>query len=100
MKAAEDLKKQQMLKEQERQRILQERILPLPDLDNIPDGLLATLHDEIIQYSLFVLKNSHANACMQQRDVYIIAFEQENIFRLFANIRNLNDSVKRKYSPA
>ncbi|CAI4222125.1 unnamed protein product [Auanema sp. JU1783] len=34
MKAAEDLKQQQMLKEQERQRILQERIIPLPDLDD------------------------------------------------------------------
>ncbi|CAJ0562282.1 unnamed protein product, partial [Mesorhabditis spiculigera] len=34
MKAAEDLKQQQMLKEQERQRILQERILPLPDLNS------------------------------------------------------------------
>ncbi|KAF7623586.1 hypothetical protein Mgra_00010124 [Meloidogyne graminicola] len=34
MKAAEDLKKQQMLKEQERQSILNERIVPLPDLDS------------------------------------------------------------------
>jgi len=37
MKAAEDLKQQQLLKEQERQRILQERIVPLPDVDNIND---------------------------------------------------------------
>ncbi|CAJ0601555.1 unnamed protein product [Cylicocyclus nassatus] len=37
MKAAEDLKQQQMLKEQERQRILQERIIPLPDLDEASD---------------------------------------------------------------
>lgn len=35
MKAAEDLKQQQLLKEQERQRILQERIIPLPDVDSI-----------------------------------------------------------------
>jgi len=34
-KAAEDLKQQQVLKEQERQRILQERIIPLPDVDGI-----------------------------------------------------------------
>ncbi|OUC48712.1 Troponin, partial [Trichinella nativa] len=34
-KAAEDLKQQQLLKEQERQRILQERIIPLPDVDSI-----------------------------------------------------------------
>ncbi|CAG9534258.1 unnamed protein product [Cercopithifilaria johnstoni] len=40
IKAAEDLKQQHMLREQERQHVLQERILPLPDLDNIPDGLL------------------------------------------------------------
>ncbi|VDO24616.1 unnamed protein product [Brugia timori] len=43
MKAAEDLKQQQMLREQERQRVLQERILPLPDLDNVPDEDLANL---------------------------------------------------------
>lgn len=40
MKAAEDLKKQQMLKEQERQSILNERIVPLPDLDSSGDGQL------------------------------------------------------------
>lgn len=34
-KAAEDLKEQQLKKEQERQRILQERIIPLPDVDAI-----------------------------------------------------------------
>lgn len=34
-KAADDLKQQQLLKEQERQRILQERIIPLPDVDKI-----------------------------------------------------------------
>ncbi|CAI2351914.1 unnamed protein product [Caenorhabditis sp. 36 PRJEB53466] len=45
MKAAEDLKQQQMLKEQERQRILQERIIPLPDLEQ-EDDLEAT-YDEI-----------------------------------------------------
>ena len=38
MKAAEDLKQQQMLKEQERQRVLQERIIPLPDLDDTDSG--------------------------------------------------------------
>jgi len=34
-KAAEDLKQQQLLKEQERQRILKERIIPLPDVESI-----------------------------------------------------------------
>lgn len=37
MKAAEDLKQQQLLKEQERQRILQERIIPLPNVDSMDD---------------------------------------------------------------
>ena len=42
MKAAEDLKQQQLLKEQERQRILGERIVKLPDLENINDqGVVA-----------------------------------------------------------
>ncbi|VDP10084.1 unnamed protein product [Soboliphyme baturini] len=34
-KAAEDLKQQQLLKEQERQRVLNERIIKLPDVDSI-----------------------------------------------------------------
>jgi hypothetical protein len=38
MKAAEDLKQQQMVKEKERQRILNERIIPLPDVDSIEDS--------------------------------------------------------------
>ncbi|KAI6221410.1 Troponin [Aphelenchoides fujianensis] len=37
LKAAEDLKQQQMLREQERQRILNERIIQLPDLDSVGD---------------------------------------------------------------
>lgn len=37
MKAAEDLKQQQLLKEQERQRILTQRIIPLPNVDEIED---------------------------------------------------------------
>jgi len=34
-KAAEDLKQQQLLKEQERNKVLQQRIVPLPDVDGI-----------------------------------------------------------------
>jgi hypothetical protein len=37
MKAAEDLKQQQLMKEQERQRILSERIVKLPNVDDIND---------------------------------------------------------------
>ncbi|KAE9553062.1 hypothetical protein FO519_003742 [Halicephalobus sp. NKZ332] len=38
LKAAEDLKKQQQIKEQERARILHERILPMPDIDDIDNS--------------------------------------------------------------
>ncbi|VDO37194.1 unnamed protein product [Onchocerca flexuosa] len=58
MKAAEDLKQQQMLKEQERQRVLQERIMPLPDLDNIPD-------DEICLEELEEIANGMAEKLLQ-----------------------------------
>lgn len=34
-KAAEDLKQQQLLKEQERQKVLGQRIVPLPDVEGI-----------------------------------------------------------------
>lgn len=37
MKAAEDLKQQQLLKEQERQKVLSQRTIPLPDVDSIED---------------------------------------------------------------
>jgi len=48
MKAAEDLKQQQLLKEQERQRILSERIIPLPDVDSINDvGQLQKIAQEM-----------------------------------------------------
>lgn len=42
MKAAEDLKQQQLLREQERQRILGERVVKLPDLENVNDQGAAT----------------------------------------------------------
>uniref|UniRef100_A0A914C7B7 Troponin I n=1 Tax=Acrobeloides nanus TaxID=290746 RepID=A0A914C7B7_9BILA len=40
LKAAENLKQQQRLKEQERQRVLQERIIPMPDLDGLDQSEL------------------------------------------------------------
>ncbi|CAD5234183.1 unnamed protein product [Bursaphelenchus xylophilus] len=46
LKAAEDLKQQQMLREQERQRILQDRIVPLPDLDSQSDSDLLRIADQ------------------------------------------------------
>ena len=38
LKATEDLKRQQMVKEQERQAALAERIIPLPEMDRMSDG--------------------------------------------------------------
>ncbi|KAK0397151.1 hypothetical protein QR680_002007 [Steinernema hermaphroditum] len=47
-KAAEDLKQQQLLKEQERQRVLSERIVPMPDIDSIDDhGKLESIYNEL-----------------------------------------------------
>lgn len=37
MKAAEDLKQQQLKREQERQNVLKSRIVALPDVDSIED---------------------------------------------------------------
>uniref|UniRef100_A0A0N5B387 Troponin I 4 n=1 Tax=Strongyloides papillosus TaxID=174720 RepID=A0A0N5B387_STREA len=47
-KAAEDLKQQQMLREQERQRILQERIIPLPDLEGLDDDEMLETAKEFV----------------------------------------------------
>lgn len=53
LKAAEDLKQQQMLKEQERQRILQERIPVLPeDLDSLDTSELQELANEYFEHIL------------------------------------------------
>jgi len=48
LKAAEDLKRQQMIKEQERQRILAERIIQCPDLDSMSDGDLQRVAADFI----------------------------------------------------
>uniref|UniRef100_A0A914Y6W4 Troponin I n=1 Tax=Panagrolaimus superbus TaxID=310955 RepID=A0A914Y6W4_9BILA len=51
LKAAEDLKQQQMLKEQERQRYLQERILPLPEnLDDMDTDELREVAQEFFEH--------------------------------------------------
>ena len=51
LKAAEDLKQQQMLKEQERQRILNERIPVLPDsLDRMDTSDLRSLAQEYFDH--------------------------------------------------
>uniref|UniRef100_A0A914C619 Troponin I n=1 Tax=Acrobeloides nanus TaxID=290746 RepID=A0A914C619_9BILA len=53
LKAAEDLKQQQRLKEQERKRVLEERIIPMPDLDGLDQSELKdkaqTFADRIMQ---------------------------------------------------
>lgn len=48
MKAAEDLKQQQLLKEQERQRILAQRTIPLPSIDDVDDHGLSSLIDSMV----------------------------------------------------
>ncbi|TMS36576.1 hypothetical protein L596_003709 [Steinernema carpocapsae] len=48
-KATEDLKRKQMLEEGERQRVLQERILPLPDLDNLQKSDYRTIAEEMME---------------------------------------------------
>lgn len=72
MKAAEDLKQQQMLREQERQRVLQERILPLPDLDNVPDEELEEIAKKMTQ-KLLQLESEHydINYIVRQKDFEI-----------------------------
>jgi len=50
MKAAEDLKNQQLAKEQERQRILAERIVPMPSIDNVDDkAKLEEIHAKLFK---------------------------------------------------
>lgn len=50
MKAAEDLKQQQLLKEQERQRVLQERIIPMPNIDTLEDhGKLEAIYKQMME---------------------------------------------------
>lgn len=51
MKAAEDLKQQQLLKEQERQRILAQRTIPLPEVDNVEDhGKLEKIYNDLFEH--------------------------------------------------
>ncbi|GMS83336.1 hypothetical protein PENTCL1PPCAC_5511, partial [Pristionchus entomophagus] len=49
-KAAEDLKRQQLAKEQERQKALQDRTIPLPQVDGIEDkGKLESIYNELFE---------------------------------------------------
>ncbi|VDK69954.1 unnamed protein product [Litomosoides sigmodontis] len=72
MKAAEDLKQQQMLREQERQRVLRERILPLPDLDNLSDEELEEIAKKMAE-KLLQLESEHydINYIVRQKDFEI-----------------------------
>lgn len=48
MKAAEDLKQQQLKREQERQNVLKSRTVPLPDIDSIEDkAKLESIYNEL-----------------------------------------------------
>ncbi|VDD90490.1 unnamed protein product [Enterobius vermicularis] len=72
MKAAEDLKQQQMLKEQERQRILQERIIPLPDLEGADMEELEQIAKDMAT-RLMELESEHydINYTVRQKDFEI-----------------------------
>ncbi|KHN84395.1 Troponin I 2 [Toxocara canis] len=51
MKAAEDLKQQQLLKEQERQKVLAQRIIPLPNVDTVDDhGKLEAIYNQLFEH--------------------------------------------------
>ncbi|KAF8356027.1 unc-27 [Pristionchus pacificus] len=50
VKAAEDLKRQQLQKEQERQKVLAERTIPLPEVDSVDDkGKLEKIYNELFE---------------------------------------------------
>lgn len=50
MKAAEDLKQQQLLKEQERQKVLAQRIIPMPNIDGTDDtGALCKIYNDLFE---------------------------------------------------
>lgn len=73
MKAAEDLKQQQLLKEQERQRILQERIIPLPNVDSIDDhGKLSQVYKDMLDRILKLEAEKYdVNYSVRQKDFEI-----------------------------
>ncbi|VDN57668.1 unnamed protein product [Dracunculus medinensis] len=72
MKAAEDLKQQQMLKEQERQRVLQERIIPLPDLDSLGQEELEEIAKDMVdRLMLLESENYDINYTVRQKDFEI-----------------------------
>ncbi|GMT06587.1 hypothetical protein PENTCL1PPCAC_28761, partial [Pristionchus entomophagus] len=49
-KAAEDLKRQQLQKEQERQKVLAERTIPMPNVDSVEDkGKLEQIYNELFE---------------------------------------------------
>ncbi|CAB3410421.1 unnamed protein product [Caenorhabditis bovis] len=65
IKAAEDLKRQQLLKEQERVKILQERTIPLPDVDSISDhDKLSAIYNELFN-----------RVCTLEEEKYDISYE-------------------------
>lgn len=66
VKAAEDLKRQQLEKDKERSRILSERIVALPDVDNINDkgGLpVKKINITVLQLSLRLFSTTCKDAC-------------------------------------
>jgi len=72
MKAAEDLKQKQLQLEQERQRILQERMPNMPNLDRADEDELAKVAEDFIK-RILILESEHydINRKVQQKDFEI-----------------------------
>uniref|UniRef100_A0AC34QL29 Troponin I n=1 Tax=Panagrolaimus sp. JU765 TaxID=591449 RepID=A0AC34QL29_9BILA len=71
-KAADDLKKQQQIKEQERARILQERILPMPDIDELDDAEAREVAEEFVERILELESNIYdLSYLVRQKDFEI-----------------------------
>lgn len=80
IKAAEDLKRQQLLKEQERIKILSERTIALPNVENIDDhGTFMCIHFlvEIIHFSgklEAIYNDMFARLCSLEEEKYDINY--------------------------
>jgi hypothetical protein len=73
MKAAEDLKQQQLKKEQERQKILAERTVKMPAIDNIDDSakLMKIYEDLFTSYKKLEENKYDVAALVQAKDAEV-----------------------------
>lgn len=73
IKAAEDLKQQQLKREQERNSVLQKRIVPLPDVDTIEDkGKLESIYNELFSRMVQLEEEKYdINVLVSEKDAQI-----------------------------